>query len=106
MDLDARKSMLTARRKALLADLARIQDELDDPLPQDWDDAAVEQEDDEVLQALGHVHQAELNRIDAALGRIDSGEYGFCTGCGDIILPARLDLLPDTPFCAHCAARG
>lgn len=104
MDPVARKALLTARRQALLVDLANIRDQLDDPLPQDWVDAAIEQEDDEVLQALGHAHQAELNRIDAALRRIDSGDYGFCAGCGDVILPARLDLLPDTPLCAHCAA--
>ncbi|MFC3570029.1 TraR/DksA family transcriptional regulator [Paracoccus sp. TOH] len=106
MDLHARKISLTARRDAILADLARIRDELDDPLPQDWDDAAIEQEDDQVLQALGNAEQAELKRIEAALRRIETGDYGYCTICGDDIAAPRLDLIPDTPFCAQCAPRG
>ncbi|MDQ7261018.1 TraR/DksA C4-type zinc finger protein [Paracoccus sp. PS-1] len=106
MDLNARKATLAARREAIVADLARIRDELDAPLPQEWGEAAVEQEDDEVLQALGNAEQVELRRIDAALRRMEEGEYGFCTRCGDTVQPARLDLLPDTPFCAGCAPRG
>ncbi len=35
MDPVARKALLTARRQALLVDLANIRDQLDDPLPQD-----------------------------------------------------------------------
>ncbi|WP_199257546.1 TraR/DksA family transcriptional regulator [Paracoccus binzhouensis] len=106
MDLHARKASLATRREAILADLARIRDELDDPLPQDWADAAIEQEDDEVLQALGNAEQAELKRIEAALHRIETGDYGHCALCGEEIAAPRLDLIPDTPFCAQCAPRG
>ncbi|CAM3000457.1 transcriptional regulator, TraR/DksA family [Paracoccus aminovorans] len=106
MDLTTRAAMLTARRNAILAHLEQIEDALDDPLPKDWDDAAIEQQDDEVLQALGNAEQAELKRIDAALRRIADGDYGWCTRCGERIADARLDLLPDTPLCADCAGRG
>ena len=99
---DARK-ILTARRAELLGNLERIEDQLDDPVPKDWEDAASERQGDEVLSALGHSDQAELHRIDAALDRIEQDEYGFCVKCGSEIAPARLDLLPDTPFCAACA---
>lgn len=99
---DARK-ILTARRAELLGNLERIEDQLDDPVPKDWEDAASERQGDEVLSALGHSDQAELRRIDAALDRIEQDEYGFCVKCGLEIAPARLDLLPDTPFCAACA---
>ena len=103
MDLDARRQTLLARRAELLANLARIEDQLDDPVSKDWEEAASEREDDEVLTALGQQEQAEVRRIDAALARLDEGEYGFCVTCGEEIAEARLDLLPATPFCARHA---
>ena len=42
-------------------------------------------------------------KIDAALARIEDGTYGDCVRCGEAIAPARLALVPDTPFCAACA---
>jgi RNA polymerase-binding transcription factor DksA len=46
----------------------------------------------------------ELRQISAALQRIDAGDFGTCTKCGAKIDEERLDLLPQTPFCRHCAA--
>jgi RNA polymerase-binding transcription factor DksA len=43
--------------------------------------------------------------IEAALHRIEAGEYGECVSCGAEIDPERLDLVPATPFCATCAAK-
>lgn len=48
---------------------------------------------------------AALARIDAALARIGSGDYGWCTHCGEAIAPGRLGLDPATPTCVACAAR-
>ena len=45
----------------------------------------------------------ELRRIDAALGRIDEGEFGCCVTCGEEIAPKRLELDPTTPVCIACA---
>jgi RNA polymerase-binding transcription factor DksA len=56
-----------------------------------------------VLEDLGQSAQTELRMIDAAMARIEEGEYGYCTKCGDKIAEDRLDLLPATPFCANCA---
>lgn len=47
--------------------------------------------------------QDELLRIRAALRRIEDGEYGFCSVCGNEIAPARLALDPATPTCVSCA---
>ena len=43
-------------------------------------------------------------RIDAALRRMDEGEFGFCQKCGDGIAQERLDLDPTVPTCVSCAA--
>ena len=45
---------------------------------------------------------AEAARIAAALRRIDEGEYGFCTDCGEEIPAARLNLDPAVPRCLSC----
>ena len=94
---------LTARRAELVRDLETIEDRLDDEPTKDWEDRAVERQDDEVLDALGQHDRDELRRIDAALARHAAGDYGLCTVCGNQIAPARLDAVPETPFCARCA---
>ena len=50
--------------------------------------------------------QIELDRIDAALRRIASGDYGFCLRCGDDIGLERLEFDPTTPLCIACARAG
>lgn len=45
----------------------------------------------------------EIQRIDAALKRIDEGEFGFCVSCGNEIEPKRLENDPTTPTCFDCA---
>ncbi|HVC50905.1 MAG TPA: TraR/DksA family transcriptional regulator [Stellaceae bacterium] len=45
----------------------------------------------------------ELRRIEAALRRIEKGEYGICVSCGEEIAPKRLDLDPTVPTCVKCA---
>lgn len=47
--------------------------------------------------------RVQATRIDAALARLDDGEFGYCTQCGQAIAPARLDLDPTAPLCVDCA---
>lgn len=44
-----------------------------------------------------------LDAIDAAQHRVANGTYGACTTCGAEITTARLEALPATPTCVHCA---
>ncbi len=46
----------------------------------------------------------EHRRIEAALGRLAEGEYGYCLGCGEAIEAKRLELDPTAPQCVDCAA--
>jgi RNA polymerase-binding transcription factor DksA len=102
-DHSARKAQLLARMRELDSRLHGIEDELLSHQARDWEDLATEREADEVLNALGVEGQAELRQIAAALARIAAGDYGDCTICGAQIAPARLDVLPATPFCVACA---
>lgn len=99
-----RRTQLETRLAELLKRLDHIEHDLDQPLPKDYEDAAIELEDDEALEALGDAGQAEVAKIRAALQRMDDGTYGTCVRCGDPISDARLDVLPFTPLCKDCAA--
>ena len=101
--IDQHRIALLARLKELDSRLHDIEDELDAHQSKDWEELATEREDDEVLEGLGRSGQEEIVRIRAALKRMRDGEYGACMKCGDDITAARLDVLPDTPFCKTCA---
>lgn len=47
----------------------------------------------------------DVAEIDAALERIEAGNYGRCQACGNPIRVARLRLLPATRYCVTCAGR-
>ncbi|MFN3293495.1 MAG: TraR/DksA family transcriptional regulator [Gemmobacter sp.] len=98
-----RKAQLLTRLHDLQTRLAQIETELDSHHNPDWDDLATEREADEVLEGMGLSGQQEIRQIEAALQRIDSGDYGYCTRCGAEIGEDRLNLLPQTPFCRSCA---
>ena len=99
----AREAPLLSRRAELLVRLEDVEEGLEGQGTSDWEDLAAEREDDEVFEHLGQSAAVELSRIDAALGRIAAGEYGYCVKCGALISEERLDLLPYTPFCRACA---
>jgi len=48
--------------------------------------------------------QAELRRIEAALSRLDAGDFGVCVTCGEDIAVKRLLSDPAVPTCIDCAA--
>lgn len=102
--MSTRKAELQARLDHLNGRLADIEAELDSHESRDWEDLAIEREGDEVLERLGQGGQSEIRMIEAALARIEAGDYGFCAKCGAEIGDARLDVLPYTPLCRECAA--
>ncbi len=46
-----------------------------------------------------------VNRLSAALDRLNEGEYGRCVECGERISPARLRALPEVQTCVRCHGR-
>lgn len=91
-------------RKAYLEEaLRRFEQALDAPPNPDAEDRATEREGDEVLEGLGSSGLTELRQIDAALERMDKGEYGTCVNCGEPIAQKRLEIIPHAARCASCA---
>lgn len=55
-----------------------------------------------MAQAQARRRVAERQRIIAALARLDAGDYGYCTDCGEDIAPARLAADPSIALCVAC----
>lgn len=101
--LETYRQILTARAAALDARMRAIESDLDTPASKDWEDRAIEREDDEMLESMGAHDQIEYAQVQAALARIEAGNFGECQKCGTEISAERLELLPQTPFCKTCA---
>ncbi len=101
------------------AKLERIRDELNDRVERthkhiherdervsaDYGEQSVEMENQELVIMLDAEAREELRQIEKALLRLDDGNYGQCTKCGEMIAEARLEALPFTETCIGCASQ-
>lgn len=55
-------------------------------------------------QEQGRRRQLELQKIAAALRRLDAGDYGNCLACDEPIAIQRLTLDPAATLCISCAS--
>lgn len=97
------KKQLKKRRDELLGLIIDRDEAASTVTAEEAEDKQAERLDDEVLAALSHSDRDEVQRIDAALGRLADGSYGTCANCGEAIAPARLAALPDAALCITCA---
>ena len=82
---------------------AKIKADISEPLSADFEDQAVEAEDDEALLAQEALVMQEVAAVRAAIARLDDGRYGVCMTCGEDIAIARLEALPEATLCINCA---
>lgn len=59
-----------------------------------------------MAQEVARRRETEIKRIDAALKRMDEGDYGYCVNCGEEIAVRRLELDPAAATCIDCARAG
>lgn len=102
-DYSALKTQMETRRQALQHKIERIKADVSKAHSADWSEQAQERENDEVLNSLGSEAEHEVAEINAALVRMENGEYGKCLSCGVEIPMARLQLRPEDPNCVKCA---
>ena len=57
-----------------------------------------------MAQATHERRQRELQKIEAALMRIEEDAFGYCVSCGEEVEAKRLDFDPAAPLCMDCAA--
>jgi DnaK suppressor protein len=106
---DAVRADLQKRRRAILETTRRAAAELDalrsaerDP---EFEEGAQTEHEAFTLSRLGEAQRRELQQIDAAIARLEAGEYGMCVDCEQEIDPRRLKALPYALLCAECATR-
>jgi RNA polymerase-binding protein DksA len=62
-------------------------------------------EDREISFATRERLVERVNRLSAALDRLNDGEYGVCMECAERISPARLHAVPEVQTCVRCQDR-
>ena len=97
------KAMLQSKLNELLERASEIENVLSDPGNSDWEENALEMENDESLAVIGDVTKREIEDIKLALSRIEAGRYGICVECGAPIGKERLAAIPFTSCCIRCA---
>jgi len=96
--LAERYSEIQQRLERISLDRSR----LNQPLNADFEEQAVEIENDQVLDALDGKIRDEMKQIENTLARIDKGGYGDCEDCGQKIAAKRLEALPYAVRCIAC----
>ena len=108
VDVDLFRNLLEARRAELLA-LSNAAKDARKPVELDQQSIGrLSRQDALQQQAMAKAQDArragELRRIEAALKRIDEGDYGYCAECGEPIPEKRLTIDLTATRCAGCAA--
>ena len=98
-----RERLMAASRLRQLGGQITLE-EIGGPADSVWDEAdhiqASEQREMGLLSRERLVERIE--KLTAALKRVEEGTYGTCTECGKPIGPARLKALPEVSTCVTC----
>ena len=106
-EFDRIREQLLQKKRELQQRVDKIKSDLrrdSEPLEADFAEQAVQRENDDVLGALRDTARSEIIQIDRALARIEEGQYGRCTRCGEPIQEKRLEVLPYSDLCMNCAS--
>ena len=104
------KKMLEERRRELLNAVqgkirdVRAEGSKDRDVLDQGESSEVDIQED-IEFALIQMKSETLNKVDAALRRLEEGTYGNCFECGDEISEARLRALPFAVRCKRCEDR-
>jgi DnaK suppressor protein len=108
-ELAVYKKTLGARRNEIVRKLSEFRNEskeVETDIAQDVADKAESSYTKEFLLSLSDAERDLLFQMDAALRRIDRGEFGNCQMCQKEISKKRLNALPWTPFCIDCQEKA
>lgn len=97
MLLDQKRQLMENARKTLESEIALDVNEL----PDDMDFASTQVDQGIILRLRGR-EKILLKKIEEALQRIESGEYGVCEECSEEISLKRLEARPVTTLCIRC----
>jgi len=105
--LSAERVAAAARIAALERDIATIVESAKGGATDDEHDAEGATIAFERAQAMALLEETrtQVEALDTALARVDSGSYGVCESCGQDIAPERLAARPAATLCITCASR-
>jgi len=111
---DAQIEQFAQRLQALRVELlASEQATKDETRPVELDQASVGRlsrmdamQVQEMAQETARRRRQQLGRVEAALRRIEAGDFGYCFVCGEEIDPRRLAVDPTHTRCVACVERG
>lgn len=98
------ENRLSERKDELNRLLHRVEKSARRKLDKDYEEQAIQRQNEEVLTALDDSLNDELKQIDEALKSIEKGYYGRCSHCGGEIAVKRLLAVPHTNLCIDCAS--
>jgi DnaK suppressor protein len=103
------KTTLQKRRRTILETARRAQQDLEAlrsaSRVSEFEEGAQTEHEKYTLSRVSEVQRRQVAMIDAALARMDAGEYGVCADCGIDIDVRRLKVLPFAVLCTDCATR-
>jgi DnaK suppressor protein len=111
-DFTLHREKLLALRASLLGDVTQMEDDtLNDhrrttSIPTDMEELGSDNADQELTVSLLEIDKGTLDQIEAAIERIEDGNYDRCEECGGQIPKSRLDGIPYAALCVQCASQG
>ena len=106
--LEAYKKKLLEKRRELTEAYTKNRHygrESDEGGTQDLADKAASSYTKEFLYSLSNTERSILEEVEAAIDRMNEGEYGTCMDCGQKISKKRLDAVPWARYCVPCKER-
>lgn len=102
-DYENIRRRLEERHEALTTLVGRVEKSARRKLDSNFEEQAIQRENEEVLTSLDASLTEELRQIGRALERIEAGDYGKCETCGSEISKNRLEAVPHASHCIKCA---
>ena len=100
--LEKFKKKLEKLRSEILAIIEGEEDRTGSMDVSDGIDQATEMIEQQMGSLMSSNFKKNLEKVDYALNRIETGKYGKCLGCGTEIEKKRLEVLPLTEHCIKC----
>ena len=93
---------LDERLKQITGDVNVVEQTSD----RDCSNHAMETEQVRTVETLNDSIRDEIDKVEQAISRIDSGTYGICLICGQPIKKEQLHTMPYSFECTHCAKKS
>ena len=110
-DMTLHREKLLALRARLLGEMTQIEDDaLKDhakttSIPTDREELGSDNAEQELTLTFLGSDEDILDQVEAAIHRIEDGDYGRCEQCGINIPESRLDAIPYATECVRCASK-